>query len=292
MKRLLGILGAITMLIVGAPSASAVGDGGSSTIKVTAVAHLDGSQEVPAVDTKMSGSTWVRVREDRLRFKINVWNNSSTVLAIHIHCGEPGTNGPVGVTLFSGAFDGDGTVARGALHAPDDANACGWGDLGDVAGAIAGGAAYINVHTSKVLSGEVRGDLYAKRVRLKAEAKGDGSQEVPAVDTKMTAKVRIVVRDHLIRYKVSVAGNTSEVLAIHIHCGAPGANGPVGVTLFSGSFAGDGTVVRSLAYGPDHGNACGWTTSGDVAEAITAGAAYINIHTSKVPPGEVRADLS
>ena len=56
-------------------------------------------------------------------------------------------------------------MAEGTIAAPDAGNGCGWADLGDVAGAIAAGSTYVNVHTTGASggtpSGEIRGNLTA-----------------------------------------------------------------------------------------------------------------------------------
>jgi CHRD domain len=95
------------------------------------------------------------------------------VFAAHIHCGAVGVNGPVGVTLFSGAPAGgavEGTLAEGTITAPDPGNACGWTDLAAVLAAIESGATYVNVHTNDGVAppntgagdfpgGEIRGQI-------------------------------------------------------------------------------------------------------------------------------------
>ena len=107
-------------------------------------------------------------------------------------------------------------------------------------------------------------------LELEWEADLDGGQEVPAVATDMTG----------------------EVVASHIHCAAPGANGPVGVTLFSGSFTDDdGTVAEGTISAPNDGNGCGWSDLTDVITAIAAGVAHVNVHSIAVLSGEIRANL-
>ncbi|MEW6403930.1 MAG: CHRD domain-containing protein [Chloroflexota bacterium] len=95
------------------------------------------------------------------------------------------------------------------------------------------------------------------------------------------------------------------VVAAHIHCGAAGVNGPVGVTLFMGT-PGSGPVNGLLARGaitaPDPGNACGWVTLADVLAAISTGNTYVNVHTNDgvdpantgpgdFPGGEIRGQI-
>lgn len=138
------------------------------------VATLSGDQEVPARDTHATGVAKFKLREDgtALLFKVNV-ANIENVFAAHIHCGAVGVNGPVGATLFGGAPAGgrfDGTLAEGAITAPDPGNACGWTDLASILAALASGNTYVNVHTNDGVAppntgpgdfpgGEIRGQV-------------------------------------------------------------------------------------------------------------------------------------
>ena len=131
-----------------------------------------------------------------------------------------------------------------------------------------------------------------------------GDQEVPARDTLATGVTTFKVRDGVLQYKVNVA-NISNVFAAHIHCGATGANGPVGVTLFVGAPAGgpvNGTLAEGTITGPDPGNGCGWVDLDDVLAAMESGATYVNVHTNDgvappntgpgdFPGGEIRGQI-
>ena len=83
-------------------------------------------------------------------------------------------------------------------------------------------------------------------------------------------------------YKVNVA-NIENVFAAHIHCGAAGVNGPVGVTLFVGTPGGgriDGTLAEGTITAPDPGNGCGWADLAAVVAAMNSGNTYVNVHTN------------
>jgi hypothetical protein len=139
------------------------------------VANLSGDNEVPARDTQAVGVATFKLRDDgaALLFKINVANLDNAVAA-HIHCGVPGVNGPVGVTLFGGAPAGgvvNGTLAEGTITAPDPGNACGWTDLAAVVAALQSGNTYVNAHTNDGVppintgpgdfpGGEIRGQVH------------------------------------------------------------------------------------------------------------------------------------
>ena len=128
------------------------------------------------------------------------------------------------------------------------------------------------------------------------EATLTGDQEVPPVETSMRGDVDVEVRNKRLEVVLTVSNNTNEIFAAHIHCAPPGVNGPVGVTLFMGSFTEEsGLLARMTVTAPDAGNGCGWTQIDDVIAAIQGGNAYVNVHTTAesggVPSGEIRGNL-
>jgi len=133
-----------------------------------------------------------------------------------------------------------------------------------------------------------------------------GDQEVPARDTRAVGVATFNLSDDgtALEFKVTVA-NIDNVFASHIHCGAVGVNGPVGVTLFAGAPAGgrvNGTLAEGTITAPDPGNACGWTDLAAVLAAIESGNTYVNVHTNDgvappntgpgdFPGGEIRGQI-
>jgi len=169
MKRAI-ILAMVTALAFGAfaPAASAQ----PSSFR----AVLSGADEVPARDTLARGAATFLVSADatELGFRLVV-ANLENVVAAHIHCGAPGVNGPVGVTLFGPAAPGggrtDGILAEGTVTAPDAVNGCGWTNLAAVVAALESGNTYVNVHTNDGIEppntgagdfpgGEIRGQVF------------------------------------------------------------------------------------------------------------------------------------
>ena len=76
-----------------------------------------------------------------------------------------------------------------------------------------------------------------------------GGQEVPARDTQARGVATFKLRQDgaALAFKVNVANIENPFMA-HIHCGAVGINGPIGVTLFMGAPAA-GRVNGTLAEG-------------------------------------------
>ena len=133
-----------------------------------------------------------------------------------------------------------------------------------------------------------------------------GDQEVPARDTQARGVATFKLRDDgtALAFKLNVA-NIDNVFAAHIHCGAVGVNGPVGVTLFMGAPAGgavNGTLAQGTITAPDVGNLCGWVDLEAVLAAMDSGATYVNVHTDDgvappntgpgdFPGGEIRGQI-
>ena len=111
-----------------------------------------------------------------------------------------------------------------------------------------------------------------------------GDEEVPARVTPATGVAKFKLREDgtALLFKVNVS-DIENAVAAHIHCGAVGVNGPVGVTLFGGAPAGgavEGTLAEGTITAADPGNACGWTDLASVLAAIESGNTYVNVHTN------------
>jgi hypothetical protein len=133
-----------------------------------------------------------------------------------------------------------------------------------------------------------------------------GGQEVPARDTQAVgvATFKLGEDGAALAFKLNVA-NLDNAVAAHIHCGAVGVNGPVGVTLFMGDPAGgpvNGTLAEGTITAPDPLNGCGWTDLAAVLAAIASGDTYVNVHTNDgvappntgpgdFPGGEIRGQI-
>lgn len=133
-----------------------------------------------------------------------------------------------------------------------------------------------------------------------------GGEEVPARDTNArgNATLQLNPEGTELSYMLTVA-NIENVFAAHIHCGAAGVAGRVGVTLFMGPVGGgrvDGVLAQGVITAPDAGNGCGWTDLAMVIAALRSGDAYVNVHTSDglapadsgpgdFPAGEIRGQI-
>jgi len=136
----------------------------SATADEVFKAKLSGDQEVPPVATAASGSAIFRLDKaaDSLEIQLRV-DNGIGITQSHIHCGSPGSIGPVVVFLaglhsagldvngkwISSAFLTDGSIVNPA---------CG-GSIAELAESMRAGNTYVNVHSQSVPSGEIRGQI-------------------------------------------------------------------------------------------------------------------------------------
>lgn len=110
-----------------------------------AVTSLSGDKEVPAVETKASGKSTIKVEENKsVSGKVTVENMTAT--AAHIHQGASDKSGPVLIPLEKTA---DNTFSVPANTKLTDEQFSAFKD----------GNLYINVHSSKFPAGEVRAQL-------------------------------------------------------------------------------------------------------------------------------------
>lgn len=132
-------------------------------------------------------------------------------------------------------------------------------------------------------------------VILRADLSGD--QEVPPVetDTSGTAKFRINPGSDEINFQLKVKDGV-DLLAVagaHVHCAPAGANGPVVAFLappVAGGVDGKLKVSGTITVADIVNEACGATVD-ELVASMQAGQAYVNVHSSANPPGEVRGQI-
>ncbi len=121
-------------------------------------AMLTGDDEVPPVVTDETAIAHLLTDDTTfIRLRMRMFDMTTTTFS-HIHCAPVGVDGPVGVTLFAGAFSGTGTF-RTIITAPDVGNTCGWTTIADVVADMVAGNAYINIHTETNPGGAIRGQV-------------------------------------------------------------------------------------------------------------------------------------
>jgi hypothetical protein len=124
-----------------------------------------------------------------------------------------------------------------------------------------------------------------------------GGEEVPANDSRAQGQAVFQLRDDGLHYRLIVA-NIENVTMAHIHLAPAGANGPVVVWLYPSAPPAQLIPGRSngvLATGViTSANLVGQLTGQSLdalVEHLTNGNAYVNVHTSQFPGGEVRGQI-
>ena len=280
LRRILKMIVVSALFVAATPLAASAGN-------TEFEADLDPGQETAVVDSKGEGEAEFTVKRNKIRFELEWEDLTSGAVAAHIHCAAAGVDGAVGVTLLSEAKGTDGKV-KGSFSAPDPGNGCGWASLNDVLTAMVTGNAYVNVHTANFLPGEIRGQIAPEDLEFEADL--DPGQEVQAVVSDGEGEAEFTLRRDKVRFKLEWDDLTSSAVAAHIHCAPAGSNGDVGVTLLAETKGTDGKVKGSFR-APDAGNACGWLTLSDVLAAMVTGNAYVNVHTTNFPGGEIRGQI-
>lgn len=138
----------------------------------------------------------------------------------------------------------------------------------------------VAVATIALMAPASAGDDHDEHHEVELDADLSSANEVPPSGTTGhgDAEVDIDLEDNTLCVKVEAEDLAGAVVAGHIHVGAAGVNGGVVVDL----------GVRSSEH-----ETCMWVDGGTLA-AIAANPAgyYINIHTTAVPSGEIRGQLS
>lgn len=131
-----------------------------------------------------------------------------------------------------------------------------------------------------------------------------GTSEVPAVSTVAggSFQVRIADGDTALHYELSYDGMEGDVTQAHIHIGQRDVNGGVAIWLCSNlgtpgvqTCPAPPATISGIATAADVvGPAGQGVAAGEFAEvvaAIRAGTAYANVHSTKFPGGEIRAQV-
>lgn len=149
---------------------------------------------------------------------------------------------------------------------------------------------------SEVMNSQFQVETAAQKAHLKNvqsfNAHLSGEQEVPSRDTDATgqANFKLSKDGTSLSYKLIVA-NIENVVAAHIHVGNRESNGPVAVTLYNGGLI-EGRTSGVLAEGVITDDMVSGYTLAELLNIMLAEGAYVNVHTTQFPGGEVRGQIS
>jgi hypothetical protein len=132
-------------------------------------AKLDGFNEVPAVSTTGKGTLTLKIgrHRDTIEFKLTYERLEGLSTAAHIHFGQRNVNGGVAAFLCGGggmpACPPFGGTVEGLLTVSDVIGPSGQGiaptEFAELLRAMRDNATYVNVHSDKHPSGEIRGEI-------------------------------------------------------------------------------------------------------------------------------------
>ena len=161
---------AATCLLVAGTASAAVGGVGTSTER----ASLNSFAEVPTLSTRGIGTfnATINSNTNRIRYVLRYRALSTAVQQAHIHLGRPATVGGISAFLCTNIGGGTpqtpacprrrgvvrGVLGPGSVQGPTD-QGIGAGQFNALARALRQGAAYVNVHSARFPSGEIRGAI-------------------------------------------------------------------------------------------------------------------------------------
>ena len=143
--------------------------------------------------------------------------------------------------------------------------------------------------------------------RMQVQTRLKSYQEVPSVSSLAGGRFRASLdgASLSLHYELSFSGLEGDVRQAHIHFGQHGVNGGIMVWLCQTAF--NVSPVASTPACPQAGSVSGVISAADVVgpagqgiapaefaemlAAIRAGVAYVNVHSTKFPGGEIRGQL-
>ncbi|WP_423128872.1 CHRD domain-containing protein [Gaoshiqia sp. Z1-71] len=144
------------------------------------------------------------------------------------------------------------------------------------------------------------GELKSAKKAMIFKAHLSGNQEVPAVETTATGEAVFLLNKDgdALTFKLIVA-NIDNVRMAHIHLAPAGVNGGVVVWLYpsappfqlipgtTNGILAEGTITEANFSGALLGQ-----PFSELVSAMSAGNAYVNVHTDAYPGGEIRGQIS
>ena len=233
------------------------------------LAALSGEEAVPPVSSSGSAQADITVNLATGEVSGTLTVNGITPNAAHIHDGYAGTTGGVSIPL-----DQDGGNAN-LFSVPAAATL----DAAGIDRLLAGGL-YINVHTTAVPSGELRGQMLTQDLAL-VFTDLEGFAAVPQVGSMASGRAAVTLNE--VTGAIVVQANVNgldDATQAHVHEAYAGDTGPVVVAL-----------------NQDGGNAGRWfvedgTLNATGLAAFAAGRLYINVHSPANPGGELRGQIA
>ncbi len=241
--------------------------------KIAFDSWMDGAQATPSVATAAKGLTSLKLNTtmDTLWYYMYTNGLSGAITSSHLHNGAVGVAG--GVAAAFGAAVGNmvsGTITGAALTTTFINN-------------LLMGIIYVNVHTAANAGGEIRGQVY-RVMREGYTFSMDGLQQNPGVTSVAKGSGMVSInRDNDNAHYMLQTNGVPSFTSIHFHKGAVAQNGG---------------VINDITSIYANGGAYGYWKSTDAtpftmtsANTIDNDSAYVNVHTTGNPGGEIRGQV-
>lgn len=250
-------------------------------------AHLSGSNENPAVTTMAGGVVLGELMADGRLILSGNFRGLESKLAIniaggaHVHQALAGANGPIVFRIFAAPR---GDLRSGVLWPYRNVTTLSEAEIT----ALYQREFYVNIHTIRNSSGELRGQLLPESQMYFSGFLSSIFQIGGQVSTG-GGGVKAELSGNKLTLSGAFSGLTTAVATqiaggAHIHRGMAGSNGPV-------------TQPLNLTLGED-GTSGAFEASNNVfaleeadLEDLLARRKYVNVHTQKYNPGEIRSQL-
>lgn len=249
-------------------------------------AFLSGTQSATPVNSGGHGAVALEVRGDQWVVSGSYADLDSDIdLNIaggaHLHLAPAGANGPISLVL---APTPDPDATQGSFFATDNMFTVSAGQQDSLRGRMV----YLNLHTTGVASGEIRGQMLGEATTAFV-APLSGSSQVPALDRSATGTVIGELLGDQLMVSGSFQGlgsdlNTAIAGGVHIHAGFPGQNGPV-ILVIDSDLSSDN---RSGTF-PVMTNQ--FELSSGKIDTMLARGYYVNVHSMDDASGEIRGSL-
>ena len=235
---------------------------------------LSSSNSIPTVSGRNeTGNTTMNLFDDNsLEFTITINNLSSTdqLNAAHVHSGDPVSAGGVEIPLVDGTdITFSGNTASGTITL-----------TADQISTLLGSDVYVNVHSTEIPSGLVRGQI-DKSIDNAYNVALSPSNAVPPIvgrSEEGNAHFRLVGSTMYFKVSMSNLDPSDAIIAGHIHEGSSTENGGVLISLDITDEAQLG-VTKSV------------TLSSDELAKMNNDELYVNIHSTDQPSGLLRGQI-
>ena len=176
MKRLTKFSLMMIILIIQVTLISGAAD--SAAGQTSFVAGLTGNQEVPVVDTNVTGSAlFVSKLAGTISYIVNV-TDLANITNAELSIGKQGENGQIAVALFKAASPTtiiNGTLVQGNISSANLEGPLKGKLVTDLTNILQEGGAYVNVGTVQNPSGEIRGQIGFEGIDETGTTAGQGN---------------------------------------------------------------------------------------------------------------------